>query len=44
MVIRIVTGLAKVYVLNTEGLYFSLDEALGFVWPSSTISNSFIGL
>ena len=37
-------SLARVYVWNTEGLHFSLDEALGFVRPSSTISNSFIGL
>ena len=37
-------GLARVYVWNTECLYFSLDEALGFVRPSSTIFNSFIGL
>ena len=37
-------GLARVYVWNTEGLHFSLDEALGFVGPSSIISKSFIGL
>ena len=35
------TILARIYVWNTEGVYFSLDEALGFVRPSSTIFNSF---
>ena len=38
------TSLDRVYVWNTEGLYFSLDEALGFVRPSSAIFNSLIGL